>query len=46
MMYETLEQQIQRLWASRGIEVIREQYHWNEDGTETWIITGKRKNMK
>jgi hypothetical protein len=43
MTYETLEQQIQRLWASRGIEVIREQYHGNKDGTETWIITGKRK---
>jgi hypothetical protein len=42
-MYKTLEQQIQELWASRGIEVIQEQYHGNEDGTETWIITGKRK---
>lgn len=41
-MYKTLEQQIQELWVSRGIEVIREQYHGNADGTETWIITGKR----
>lgn len=43
MVYETLEQSIIRLWASRGMEVIREQFKCNDDGTSTWIITAKRK---
>jgi len=41
--YKTLEQQIDELWASRGMEVIREQFKPNDDGTDTWIITAKRK---
>jgi hypothetical protein len=42
-IHKTLEQQIQELWSSRGLEVLQEQYHANDDGTETWVIKAKRK---
>jgi len=42
--YKTLEQQIQDLWASRGLEVIEETFEGLEENKFKWTITAKEVN--
>lgn len=40
--YKSLETQIKELWASRGLEVIKEEVTALADGTFKWVIIAKR----
>lgn len=42
--YETLEQQIQKLWASRGLEVLEERVEPLTQGEFRWIIIARVKH--
>ena len=43
MAYKSLEQQIQELWASRGLEVIEERFRALKHGKLKWVIIAKKK---
>jgi hypothetical protein len=43
MTYKTLEQQIQELWASRGLEVIEEQFESVGKNKFKWTIIARKK---
>jgi hypothetical protein len=40
--YKTLEQQIQELWQSRGLDVLEEKVEVIDENTFKWTITAKR----
>ena len=42
MKYKTLEQQIQELWASRGMEVLEEGFEAISENKFKWIIIAKK----
>ena len=44
--YKTLEQQIQELWASKGLEVTGETFEAIDEGTFKWTITARRVEVK
>lgn len=41
--YKTLEQQIQELWASRGLEVIEERFRALKNGKLKWTIIARER---
>ena len=41
--WKTLEQQIQELWASRGLEVVEEKFRSLGDGIFEWVIVAKER---
>jgi hypothetical protein len=43
MAYKTLEQQIRELWASRGLEVIEEQFESVGKNKFKWTIIARKK---
>jgi hypothetical protein len=43
MTYKTLEQQIRELWASRGLEVIEEQFESVGKNKFKWTIIARKK---
>jgi hypothetical protein len=43
MAYKTLEQQIRELWASRGLEVIEEQFEAVGKNKFKWTIIARKK---
>ena len=44
-VYQTLEEQIRELWASRGLEVTEEKFEAVSKGMFKWTIIAKRKKQ-